>query len=82
MIAAISKWGNSHAVRLPKNIMQAANLSSSDKLDITVDENKIITLRPVKSKAEQFMEMYGDYKGNWRVAEEFDATDIGGEVIT
>lgn len=82
MIAAISKWGNSSAIRIPKHIMQAANLTPSDKLEINVTADSVITLRRVTpTKAERFMELYGDYQGDWRVTEEFDGVDVGNEVV-
>ena len=42
--AVIQKWGNSQAVRLPKAILNAANLHENDCVAIDVQEDQI-TLR-------------------------------------
>jgi len=39
------KWGNSHAVRLPKSVLPQANIRGGDQLDISV-ENGRIALQP------------------------------------
>lgn len=41
----IKKWGNSSAIRIPKNILDSMNLGTDSELEISVDkENKSITL--------------------------------------
>ena len=35
------KWGNSHAVRIPKRIMEKAEIREGDELDIRVEEGRI-----------------------------------------
>ena len=49
MITNIAKWGNGHAVRLSKEIMNQAKLISSDKVTVTVNGEEII-LKKVKQK--------------------------------
>ncbi len=42
MAAVIRKWGNSPAVRLPVSVMSAAKLELGKKVQITVEEGRII----------------------------------------
>ncbi len=42
MAAVIRKWGNSPAVRLPVSVMSAAKLELGQKVQITVEEGRII----------------------------------------
>ncbi len=42
MTAMISKWGNSQGLRVPKEILQSLHLAIGDRVDVRVDEDKII----------------------------------------
>lgn len=39
------KWGNSHAVRLPKTVLQRAEIREGDELEVTVEKGRI-ALKP------------------------------------
>ena len=41
MIVQLSKWGNSQAVRLPRNILKKANISMNDNFEIIIEDRKI-----------------------------------------
>jgi len=43
------KWGNSHAVRIPKTVLDQARLREGDELEIRVDD-AVITLAPAVPK--------------------------------
>lgn len=82
MLTTISKWGNGHGVRLSRSIMKEAGLSSLDKVDIVVNSDKSIILRHVpKTKATRFMDLFGNYKGNWKCSEAETGKEVGNEVI-
>lgn len=49
MYTTIQKWGNSHAVRLPKGILEVADLSENDRVEIKA-ENDCITKNIKRSK--------------------------------
>jgi antitoxin MazE len=49
MKTILKKWGNSLAVRIPKYIIDDAELQNNSELDIYVSEGKII-LRPISKK--------------------------------
>jgi len=48
MIAQLSKWGNSVALRLPKTILKEVNLKESDNVELHV-ESGIIQVRKADS---------------------------------
>lgn len=81
MVTNISKWGNSHAIRLTKELMKAAKLHPNDKVTITVNGDEIVLKKLVQTKATAFEELFKDYKGDWRCSEIDSGADLGGEVI-
>ena len=42
MTVAVKKWGNSLAIRLPKDIVQSLEVDNETKLDVKVEEGKLI----------------------------------------
>lgn len=42
MLGKISKWGNSHGVRLPKDVLSRAGISQTDCVEITAVGKKIV----------------------------------------
>ncbi len=66
MDVIIQKWGNSQGIRLPKNILKAIEWDENDKLDLRVEEGKIIIEKAVKRKniKELFKNYNEDYKSN------------------
>ena len=49
MTTTISKWGNSQGVRLPKNIVKKLHLAIGDRVNVILENNKII-MEPVKKE--------------------------------
>ena len=45
----VVKWGNSHAVRLPKVVLEEAELRDGDHLEVRVDKGRI-AMEPVSPK--------------------------------
>ncbi len=66
MYTTIQKWGNSQAVRLPKDILEEANLQENDKVQIKVQDGNVIIIPDKKRKtlAERIAEHKGDYRCN------------------
>ena len=54
MTAKISKWGNSAAIRLPKEIMDYLSLHVGDSLQI-VEKNNAITISLMDEKKERLI---------------------------
>ena len=51
MQATITKWGNSQGIRLPKALLEKANLTDNDMVDL-IAENGNIIIKKSKSKRE------------------------------
>jgi len=81
MITTISKWGNGHAIRLSKELMQQAKLHPNDKIKITVTGEEIILKKVIQTKAEAFDETFSDYKGDWSCTEIGIGKVVGNEVF-
>jgi len=61
MVGIIQKWGNSHAIRLPKTILDLALLKENDYVQIVALENQIIikktepdTYKPLNQYLEEY----------------------------
>jgi antitoxin MazE len=48
----VSKWGNSLAVRIPLSIARQASLSEGDGVELAIDSDGGIVLRPTRRKYE------------------------------
>jgi antitoxin MazE len=49
MRAIVKKWGNSAAVRIPRGIMQAANVGLDEIVDVREQGGEIV-IKPVRSR--------------------------------
>lgn len=59
MQATIQKWGNSHAVRLPKNLLDSLGLHENDIVNLSTENNQI-TIRKAK-RHRTLQERFQDY---------------------
>jgi antitoxin MazE len=73
MTATISSWGNSQGLRFPKNIMKELHLSIGDKMNIIIENQKIV-LEPIKQSREKYdiTELVNKLPNNYKAYEEFD----------
>ena len=79
MQAVIQKWGNSQAVRLPRAVLNAANMQENDAVSIDVQEN-LITLRKLPRRR-TLDDLFAGYSGDYRPAEYDCGADVGLEVL-
>ena len=56
----VSKWGNSIAIRFPRNIAEAMHLSDGDMLDINVEEGNATLKKPARKLAPTLLEMVAE----------------------
>ena len=59
MLATLQKWGNSHGIRVPKQLLNDLNIKVNDKLNIEVENDKMIikkekTHKTLKERLEDF----------------------------
>jgi antitoxin MazE len=45
---AVAKWGNAPAIRIPKSVMQKANLHEGDAVDFEVEAPGVIVVRAAR----------------------------------
>jgi antitoxin MazE len=45
MASAVAKWGNAPAIRIPKSVMQKANLREGDTINFEVERPGVIIVR-------------------------------------
>ncbi len=71
----IAKWGNSLAVRLPRQIIESARLREGDQLNLSVAKNGAVIIRPARQKYRLEDLVAGITSSNLH-----DETDWGGPV--
>ena len=59
MLATLQKWGNSHGIRVPKQLLNDLDIKVNDKLNIEVENDKMIikkekTHKTIKERLEDF----------------------------
>ncbi|HBW36049.1 AbrB/MazE/SpoVT family DNA-binding domain-containing protein [Desulfosporosinus sp. BICA1-9] len=70
MYTTIQKWGNSQAIRLPKAILEMAELHENDKVEIKVQDGNLVIV-PVK-KHRTLEERIAEYSGGDYRCSEWD----------
>ena len=61
MIISLSKWGNSQAVRLPRDILKEAGISLNDNFEVIIEDRQI-TLKAT-DKLPTLEELLKDWDG-------------------
>ena len=78
---AVENFGKGHAIRLSRAIMVQAGSSPDDKVSMNV-EPECSTLQKIHAfKADRFMELFGDYQGEWKGNEIDTDCAVGKEVL-
>jgi antitoxin MazE len=79
MQAQVKAWGNSQGIRLSKDILQEANVSIDDILDVQVADGMIMLVKPFRHKTLE--ERAAEFGGDLNLDGEFDFGDpVGREV--
>jgi antitoxin MazE len=82
MQTAITRWGNSQGIRLPKHLLDSVGLSESDRVEI-VAENKNLIIKKISSvKHRTTKERLAGFKGEYAFEELDTGEPIGCEVIS
>ncbi len=76
---SIQKWGNSQAVRIPKSILEMADLNENDRVEIKVQGRNLIII-PVK-KHKSLEERIAEYQGDYYCREWDTGKPAGKEVL-
>jgi len=77
MQTTIVKWGNSQGIRLPKILLDDANLSNNDTVEVIAENNSIIIKKPEnRNTYKTIQERFKDFNGEYH----FEAIDWGSPV--
>jgi antitoxin MazE len=78
MITAVTKWGNSQGVRIPRDILDSANISNGDPVEITAEKNAIIIRKHHQRKTIQ--ELFECFDGVYMPEEADWGSPVGDEI--
>lgn len=79
MQTQVKTWGNSQGIRIPKEILQEANVVIDEMLDIKVSNGVIMLLKPFRHKTLE--ERAAQYGGRLNLDGEFDwGEPVGREI--
>lgn len=78
MTTTLQKWGNSQGLRLPKEILKAANFSENETVELLADETGIKIQKA--RKLETLDDIFKDYKGTYHCKEIDTGKPVGNEV--
>lgn len=70
MQAQVQTWGNSQGIRISKDILQAANVSINDILDVKVSDGMIMLVKPFRHKSLE--ERAAEFDGKLNFDGEYD----------
>jgi len=79
MYTQIKKWGNSNAVRIPKDLLDTLVLKENDKIEIRIEDNKLI-IEPLY-KHRTLEERLAEYDGEYNYGEWDTGRPKGNEVL-
>ena len=61
--AIITKWGNSHALRIPSKIVKEMGIDCDDKVYLETSENRIIITKAPAPQKGTLEYLFKDYSG-------------------
>jgi antitoxin MazE len=70
MQAQVKAWGNSQGIRIPKDVLQEANVAIDDVLDVRVSNGTIMLMKPFRHKTLE--ERAAEFDGRLDLDGEFD----------
>ena len=79
MYATIQKWGNSQAIRIPKGVLETADLHENDRVEIAA-ENQQIIIRLAGKKHKTIKERLAGYSEDYECNEWITGNNQGKEV--
>lgn len=65
MRTAIVKWGNSQGIRLPKHLLESANIDEHDTLEVIAENHSIIIKKTDIKEHRTIQERFQGFTGNY-----------------
>lgn len=76
----VQKWGNSQGIRIPKYILDKAEINEGDVVEIALEDNKIIIFQSKRVlKKYTINDLFKDYKGDYKPKEQDWGEPVGKE---
>ena len=73
----VKQWGNSHAIRLPKSILEALEVEKDDDLNVEILNHSIVLTKAEKELT--FEELFKDYNKETFTTQIQDISPVGNE---
>lgn len=80
MHTTIQKWGNSHRIRITKQLMDDLNLRESDRVEISRQKD-VITIRKATKRHRTLEERMAGYGEPYQFSDWDTGTSVGNEVL-
>ncbi|MDR0819055.1 MAG: AbrB/MazE/SpoVT family DNA-binding domain-containing protein [Oscillospiraceae bacterium] len=81
MQTTIQKWGNSQAIRLPKALLELANMRYNERVRIIAEQDKIIIFRESPAAHKSLKERLAGFQGEYSFEEWDTNAPVGREVF-
>lgn len=78
MVAKVQRWGNSQGLRLPKHVLETADISVGDDVEVIPQEGQII-IKKVSKRKFDLAEMVSRMPRNYKAREESFGKPVGRE---
>ena len=78
MVSKVQRWGNSQGLRLPKHVLETANISVGDNVEVIPQEGQII-IKKVSRRKFDLAEMVSRMPRSYEVREESFGKPVGKE---
>lgn len=78
MVAKVQKWGNSQGLRLPKHVLESADIAVGDDVEVIPQEGQIFIKKVSKQKFD-LVEMVSRMPRKYKVHEEDFGRPVGKE---
>ncbi|MEZ0324114.1 MAG: AbrB/MazE/SpoVT family DNA-binding domain-containing protein [Hydrogenothermaceae bacterium] len=75
----INKWGNSQGIKIPKKHLKQLGLDVGDKVDIKVEDGKIVII-PLKKSRTPKIDINELFKESYIENEEYEWGKVGKEI--
>lgn len=80
MYTTINKWGASHGIRIPKHMLEAANIDINKQVRLTLVEDKLVIEKCDIKSHKSLKERLKGYNAEYS-AKEWATGVVGGEVL-
>ncbi len=78
MMSKVQRWGNSQGLRLPKHVLESADISVGDNVEVITQEGQII-IKKLSRRKFDLAEMVSRMPRNYKAREESFGKPVGRE---